>query len=152
MNSNPLSGTIKGLCAGLLAFSALHAANKKPNIIFHMDYTSVGDWGCYGGRQPLGAKTPNVDRFVAEGLKLTNCNAESQCTPSRSTLMNSRYSVWLVAHEMMHITDWFPTLLNLVGHPEKVPSYRVLDGLDQSAFINGKQDNPNRDGFLSLLC
>ena len=46
---------------------------KQPNILyFHVDNTGVGDWGCYGGAYPLGAKTPNVDRLAAEGLKLTN--------------------------------------------------------------------------------
>lgn len=46
--------------------------------------------------------------------------------------------------EMMHVTDWFPTLLNMIGHPEKVPTDRVLDGIDQSAFVTGKQANSNR--------
>jgi hypothetical protein len=34
-----------------LAFTSAHAADaKKPNIlIFHIDNSSVGDWGCYGG-------------------------------------------------------------------------------------------------------
>ena len=67
---------------------------KKPNIIyFHVDNTSVGDWGCYGGAYALGAKTPNVDHFASEALKFSNYNVESQCTPSRAALMTGRYSV-----------------------------------------------------------
>ena len=89
----------------LLAATAAHAADpasakatagqaKQPNILyFHVDNTGVGDWGCYGGAYPLGAKTPNVDRFAAEGLKFSNYNVESQCTPSRAALMTGRYSV-----------------------------------------------------------
>jgi arylsulfatase len=46
--------------------------------------------------------------------------------------------------EMMHITDWFPTLLNMIGHPDKVPTDRVIDGVDQSAFVTGKQVKSNR--------
>ncbi len=74
--------------------ASVQAADKKPNILyFHVDNTSVGDWGCYGGAYPLGAKTPNVDRFASEGLKFLNYNVEAQCTPSRADLMTGRYSV-----------------------------------------------------------
>jgi len=51
----------------------------------------------------------------------------------------------------MHITDWFPTLLNMVSHPEKVPTDRVLDGVDQSAFITGKQEHSNRDSIMMFF-
>lgn len=49
--------------------------------------------------------------------------------------------------EMMHVVDWFPTLLGLIGHPDRVPSDRILDGVDQSAFITGEQSDSNRDFF-----
>lgn len=49
--------------------------------------------------------------------------------------------------EMMHITDWFPTLLNMIGHSEYVPTDRVIDGCDQSAFITCKQEHSNRDYY-----
>ena len=83
------------LCmVGFIDAASSQTAGKKPNILyFHVDNTSVGDWCCYGGAYPLGAKTPNLDRFAAEGLKLTNYNVESQCTPSRAALMTGRYSV-----------------------------------------------------------
>lgn len=48
---------------------------------------------------------------------------------------------------IMHVVDWFPTLLNLIGHPEKVPTDRVIDGIDQTAFITGQQENSNRNKF-----
>jgi hypothetical protein len=60
--------------------------------MFHVDNVSVGDFGCYGGAYPLGARTPNVDRFASEGLMLTNYAPEAQCTPSRAALMTGRYS------------------------------------------------------------
>jgi arylsulfatase len=47
----------------------------------------------------------------------------------------------------MHITDWMPTLLNLIGEPGQMPTDRVIDGCDQSAFITGKQDHSNRNHF-----
>jgi arylsulfatase A-like enzyme len=30
--------------------------------------------------------------------------------------------------EMMHITDWFPTLLNMIGRRGSVTTDRVIDG------------------------
>ena len=48
---------------------------------------------------------------------------------------------------MMHITDWLPTLLNMIGHKDSVPTDRVIDGCDQSAFVTGKQEHSNRDYF-----
>jgi arylsulfatase len=56
-----------------------------------------------------------------------------------------------VSDEMMHITDWFPTLLNMIGHQDKVPTDRVLDGVDQSAFVLGKQEHSNRDSFMMFF-
>ena len=67
---------------------------QQPNILmFHVDNVSVGDFGCYGGAYPLGAKTPNIDQFANESLQLTNYNVEAQCTPSRSALMTGRHPV-----------------------------------------------------------
>ena len=67
---------------------------NKPNILyFHMDNTGVGDWGPYGGAYPLGAKTPNVDRFAREALVLQSYAPEAQCTPTRSALMTGRHAI-----------------------------------------------------------
>ena len=33
------------------------------------------------------------------------------------------------------------------GHPDGVPTDRVIDGIDQTAFIAGDQDESNRDHF-----
>jgi arylsulfatase len=48
--------------------------------------------------------------------------------------------------EIVHITDWFTTLLTMAGLP--VPDDRVIDGKDQSTFLSGSQPESNRDGFL----
>ncbi len=49
--------------------------------------------------------------------------------------------------QMVHVLDWFPTLLHMVGEPAAVPTDRVIDGLDQSAFLLGERDTSNRDHF-----
>ena len=51
-----------------------------------------------------------------------------------------------VSDEIVHITDMFTTLLLWAGL--EVPKDRVIDGIDQRAFIEGKQKNSNREGFL----
>jgi arylsulfatase A-like enzyme len=66
--------------------------------MFHVDNVSIGDFGCYGGAYPLGAKTPNIDRFASESLMLTNYNVEAQCTPSRSALMTGRHPIRTGGH------------------------------------------------------
>jgi arylsulfatase len=67
---------------------------NQPNILFfHIDNTGVGDWGAYGGAYPLGAKTPNVDRFASEALVLQAYTPEAQCTPTRSALMTGRHPI-----------------------------------------------------------
>ncbi len=50
------------------------------------------------------------------------------------------------SNEIVHITDMFTTLLKWAGC--EIPSDRVIDGIDQRAFFEGKQDNSNREGFL----
>jgi arylsulfatase len=49
------------------------------------------------------------------------------------------------SNEIMHITDWFTTLLKMADIP--VPDDRIIDGIDQSSFLAGKQKS-NREGFL----
>ncbi|MFK7850595.1 MAG: sulfatase-like hydrolase/transferase [Akkermansiaceae bacterium] len=49
------------------------------------------------------------------------------------------------SNEIVHITDMFTTLLKWTGLP--VPDDRVIDGIDQRAFLEGKQDRSDRDGF-----
>jgi arylsulfatase A-like enzyme len=51
-----------------------------------------------------------------------------------------------VSNEIVHITDMFTTLVSWAGL--QVPTDRVIDGVDQRAFFEGKQKNSNREGFL----
>jgi arylsulfatase len=50
------------------------------------------------------------------------------------------------SNEIVHITDWFTTLVKMAGLP--VPDDRVIDGKDQSTFLTGTQEKSNREGFL----
>lgn len=72
----------------------LHAAEGKPNVLFILaDNLGYGELGSYGGGATRGAPTPMLDRLASEGLRLTNMNVETQCTPSRSSLMTGRFAI-----------------------------------------------------------
>ena len=77
--------------AGLVAVFAVSAPassasapapSAKPNILFILaDNLGYGEIGAYGGGETRGAATPRLDRLANEGLRLTNMNMETQCTP-----------------------------------------------------------------------
>ncbi len=51
-----------------------------------------------------------------------------------------------VSTEIVNEIDLFPTVAAIVGG--KVPTDRAIDGVDQSQFLLGKQQQSNRDGFV----
>ncbi|MEA1886862.1 MAG: sulfatase-like hydrolase/transferase [Bacteroidota bacterium] len=57
-------------------------------IIFLADDLGYGDLSCYGN--PI-IKTPNLDNFANEGVRLTDCHSGGTvCSPSRSALLTGR--------------------------------------------------------------
>ncbi len=50
------------------------------------------------------------------------------------------------SNEIVHVTDWFTTLLTMAGI--EVPIDREIDGIDQSPFFFGEQEESNREGFI----
>lgn len=51
-----------------------------------------------------------------------------------------------VSNEIVHMTDMFTTIVRWAGL--EIPTDRVIDGVDQRAFFEGRQKNSNREGFL----
>jgi arylsulfatase A-like enzyme len=49
------------------------------------------------------------------------------------------------SNEIVHITDMFTTLLRWAG--AEIPNDRVIDGVDQRTFLEGKQEKSVREGF-----
>ncbi len=92
-----LLGTGSLLTAALVAGRPVPAAaarRSKPNIVFMLvDNLGYGDLSCYCGGVIRGVGTPRIDRFAAEGLRLTNFNVEPECTPSRSAFMTGRMPI-----------------------------------------------------------
>ena len=50
-----------------------------------------------------------------------------------------------VHNEIMHVTDLYPTLAHIAG--AKVPTDRIIDGLDQIDLLTGKTKHSPREGF-----
>ena len=67
-----------------------HAANdRKPNIILVMpDDAGYGDYSCLGS--PI-MRTPNVDAFWKQSVRLTDFHVSPTCAPTRSALMTGRH-------------------------------------------------------------
>jgi arylsulfatase A-like enzyme len=77
----------------LFALSFLHAtsaASERPNIVVVLiDDMGWGDLSCFGN---LRAKTPNVDRLAAEGIRFSQFYVNSPiCSPSRCALTTGQY-------------------------------------------------------------
>lgn len=53
------------------------------------------------------------------------------------------------SNEMFSIMDIFPTLASIIG--AEVPQDRPIDGVDQSDFWFGEQQNSNRESLLSFI-
>ncbi|MFK7738757.1 MAG: sulfatase-like hydrolase/transferase [Planctomycetota bacterium] len=67
----------------------LTAAQEKPNIVFVMLDDLGKDWiGACGADE---AKTPEIDKLAAGGLRFTNAWSMPQCTPTRVALLTGQY-------------------------------------------------------------
>src|SRR5436305_8026864 len=85
---------IPAVPALLLGASLLAAAetSPRPNVLIVLsDDQSVPHVGCYGNKD---IKTPNIDRFAAEGMRFDRAYVTCpQCVPSRASMMTGRSPV-----------------------------------------------------------
>ena len=66
----------------------------KPNIIHIMwDDTAVGEIGVPQIQADRGFKTPNMNKFAAEGQYYSRMYTEPSCTPSRAAFQTGRHAV-----------------------------------------------------------
>jgi len=80
---------VLGAMGGLMARSAA-ADSAAPNIVMvFIDDMGWGDLSCFGNTE---AKTPNIDRLAAEGIRYSQFYVNSPiCSPSRTALTTGQY-------------------------------------------------------------
>lgn len=82
---------MKSFFLALIAiFASTLMAAERPNIVMvFIDDMGWGDFSCFGN---TGAKTPNIDRMAAEGLRFHQFYVNSSiCSPSRCALTTGQY-------------------------------------------------------------
>ncbi len=124
---------------------------QKPNLIlFLADDLGYGDLGCFG--HPV-IKTPNLDSFAKQGLRLTQCySASAVCSPSRSALLTGRTPhrngvfTWIAEGAPVHLRTseiTLPKLLRGTGYSTCHSGKWHLNGL----FNNLAQPQPSDHGY-----
>ncbi len=70
----------------------MQAKDKRPpNVILILtDDLGIGDLGCQGNPW---IKTPNIDAFYDESVRMTDFHASPLCTPTRAAIMTGRYPI-----------------------------------------------------------
>jgi arylsulfatase A-like enzyme len=107
---------ILALC--LLALCASPVMAERPNVLF-IAVDDLNDWvGCFGGNPQV--KTPNFDRFHAEGgMVMFNAHAPSTvCCPSRSALLTGVHCHKTGVYGNANNLKNAPKAKNLVTLPE----------------------------------
>jgi len=131
------------------------AADPRPNIVLVLaDDLGYGELGCYGN---AAAVTPHLDRFAAEGLRLTDCHsAGSVCSPSRSALLTGRHPyrngvfTWIPEGSPIHLRTSehaLPKLLHAAGYDTCHVGKWHLNGL----FNDPAQPQPSDHGYAWWL-
>lgn len=134
-----------------VAWPSASAAGGRPNIVLVLtDDLGYGDLGCYGNAE---LRTPNVDRFAKEGLRLTSCYAgHANCSPSRTALMTGRTPMrvgirnWIPEESPVHVPRseiTVATLLKRAGYATCVSGKWHLNG----ELNLPTQPQPNDHGF-----
>lgn len=143
---------MKSLLTLISSFAILVSSlSAQPNmILFLADDLGYGDLGCFG--HPI-IKSPNLDAFAKQGVRLTQCYSGSAvCSPSRSALLTGRTPhrngvyTWITEGAEVHLRTseiTLPELLKGAGYTTCHSGKWHLNGL----FNNPAQPQPNDHGY-----
>src|SRR5690606_16970275 len=78
----------------IFLWSSWHASaqngKERPNVIIVItDDQGKDDLGCYGNEV---IRTPNLDEFYRNAIRLDNFHVSTTCAPTRSSLMTGKHS------------------------------------------------------------
>jgi arylsulfatase A-like enzyme len=119
------------------ASAAEAATAKRPNILLVLsDDHSYPHVGCYGNPD---IKTPNLDRFASEGIRLDRAYvACPQCVPSRATIMTGRSPVGVAMTRFSA-----PLARDVVTYPELLRAQGYFTGVAGRTFhLDGAANSP----------
>ena len=132
------------LVLGLLAFFPfLSAGTDQPNVLFIASDDLCNALGCYGD---VIAKTPNLDRLAAEGVRFERAyNQIPLCNPSRASLMTGLRPDQIKVYDLdRHFRDEVPDAVTLsqrfiqenyyVGRVGKIYHYNVPASIGTDGF------------------
>ncbi len=123
--------------AALGQHAAAQPSAPPPDIVFVLsDDHSAPYLGCYGDQE---IRTPNLDRFAAQGMRFTHAyTAAPQCVPSRTAFMTGRSPV---AARMGRFSSPLPP--DVVTLPELLRAKGYFTGVCRRWF---HLDGPGRTG------
>lgn len=78
-------------CTSSIFHNATAQIKPYPNVILVMtDDQGIGDLACHGNPW---LKTPHLDNFYEQSVRLTNFHVSPLCTPTRAAIMSGQYPI-----------------------------------------------------------
>lgn len=136
----------------LVCPALLHAVEEMPPnvVLFLADDLGYGDLACYGNSV---IKTPHLDKFASQGMRLTQCySASAVCSPSRSAILTGRTPyrngvfTWIPAGREPHLRQSEITVAKLLqqrGYATCHAGKWHLNGF----FNDSRHPQPNDHGY-----
>jgi len=91
MNSMKMFLSAVMLVGTIFGSSAKESKSAQPNVILLLtDDQGIGDLGCHGNPW---IKTPNIDSFYKNAVRMTDFHVSPLCTPTRGAIMTGRYPI-----------------------------------------------------------